>query len=400
MTAARIAAERAARESYGRLLAYLCARTRDIAAAEDALGDAFAAALQSWPQTGPPQSPDAWLLTTARRKLIDRARRARTASEAAPEIARALEAAAAEAERPMIDDERLSLMFACAHPAIDPDIRTALVLQTTLGLDAEIIARAFLVSPAAMAQRLVRAKRKIAVAGIPFEIPETAARGERVRDVLEAIYAAYAVASDAFSDEALYLARLVAALAPEESEAHGLVSLIAFIEARRPAHTDARYTPLDDLDSSLFDRSLIAEGRAALGRSVKAGGPGRYQIEAAIQQAHMARLCEGVDSMPAIVRLYDALLAIAPSTGARVARAAALIAAQRHNEAAEVLGEIDHRGVEDYGPYWATLAHALAGADKEKAALAFDRAIALAPDMPTARFLEERKRLLAANDTA
>src|SRR5262249_42947615 len=186
-------AEAVARRSYGKLVAFLAARTRDVTAAEDALSEAFAAALIDWPAGEIPTNPEAWLMTVARRRMIDAARRRRTGEDATPHLTlMAEEIEAAAARESDIPDERLALMFACAHPSIEPGIRAPLILQTTLGFDAATIASAFLVSPATMSQRLVRAKSKIRQAGVPFRVPERADLRERLDSVLEAIYAAFA----------------------------------------------------------------------------------------------------------------------------------------------------------------------------------------------------------------
>ncbi|HEY4132706.1 MAG TPA: DUF6596 domain-containing protein, partial [Gemmatimonadaceae bacterium] len=254
---ARTIADAVARRSYGKLIAYLAARTRDVAAAEDALSDAFAAALAAWPITGLPSNPEAWLLTAARRRLIDAQRRARTGDVVNAELQVINEGLHAVTELPEIPDQRLALMFACAHPAIDATIRAPLMLQVVLGFDAKSIASTFLTSPTAMGKRLVRAKEKIRQAGIPFRIPERAELPERLDTVLDAIYAAFAegwsdplgtdVARRDLTDEALFLARLVTELAPDEPEALGLLALMLHAEARRRARRDERgnYVPLD-----------------------------------------------------------------------------------------------------------------------------------------------------------
>src|SRR5262245_56769696 len=246
---ARRTADAVARRSYGKLVAFLAARTRDVAAAEDALAEAFASALVDWPTNGCPKNPEGWLLTVARRKLIDSVRRRQTGEAASTQLqilAEGLEDAAAQAERDMeLPDKRLALLFACAHPAIEVGIRAPLMLQVVLGLDGETIASAFLVSPAAMRKRLSRAKEKIQQAGIPFSVPERQDMPERLETVLAAIYAGFAEGwtdpsgTDAMrrdlTDEAIFLARLLVELMPQEAEALGLLSLMLYAEARRGA---------------------------------------------------------------------------------------------------------------------------------------------------------------------
>ena len=271
---ARAAAERAARQSYGKLVAFLAARGRDVAGAEDALADAFAAALAVWPVRGVPVNPEGWLVTAARRKLVDAARRRQTAGEATTLlalIAEEIEAVDSEA----IPDRRLALMFACAHPAIDEGVRAPLILQTILGLDAAQIGSAFLVSPAAMGQRLARAKAKIRLAGVPFRIPERDEAPERLEAVLEAIYAAFAHGWDeAFSDdprgrdlsgEAIWLGRLIVSLAPGEPEAQGLLGPDA-LRRRPPRRSARRLGPLCSAQRTgllLMGRRGDRRGRAA-----------------------------------------------------------------------------------------------------------------------------------------
>src|SRR5262245_45739240 len=295
-TDAHATAEHLARRSFGKLVAFLAARTGNVAAAEDALADAFAAALSDWPRNGAPDNPEAWLMTVAKRRLIDAARRRQTRAEAAGH----LELMAQELEdlQPAdIPDQRLALMFACAHPAIDATMRAPLILQTILGLDAATIASAFLVAPAAMSQRLVRAKTKIRQAGIPFRVPERGELAERLDAVLEAIYAAFAegwsdpagteVRRRNLADEGIWLGRLVASLIPEEPEALGLLALMLFADARRGARRDQRgdYVPLANQDTSLWSTALIEEAELLLRRASSKGVIGRYQLEAAIQSA-------------------------------------------------------------------------------------------------------------------
>jgi len=407
---ARETAEAVARRSYGKLIAFLSARTGDVAGAEDALSDAFAAALDDWPERGIPETPEAWLLTVARRKMIDAVRRRRTGEAAAPDLqlmAEELEAAAAS-EAP-IPDDRLRLMFACAHPAIDPGVRAPLILQTILGFDAATIASAFLISPSTMGQRLVRAKTRIKQAGIPFRVPERADLRERLDAVLEAIYAAF---SEGWSDpagteirrrnlaeEGIWLGGLVASLLPEEPEALGLLALMLHAEARRGARRDARgeYVPLADQDPSLWNAQLIAEAEALLLRASGMGAIGRYQLEAAVQSAHAARRLTGRTDWAAIVQIYDTLSAITDSPVVAINRAVAL--AETRGPAAglaalDALSE-DAR-LADYQPYWAARAELLARTDEVDAAdQAYERAIGLESDPAVRRFLQRRRAQLA-----
>ncbi len=403
MTDARAIADETARASYGRLLAWLAARTRDVAAAEDALADAFRAALENWPKTGTPASPEAWLLTTAKRKLIDEARRSQTRAGGAPTLALAAEEAeAALREEKEFPDERLKLLFICAHPAIDPSIRTPLMLQTVLGLDAERIASAFLVAPAAMAQRLVRAKRKIRDAGIPFETPPKDDLTGRLASVLEAIYAAYTAGWDSqeggetqgggLSKEAIFLARLIASMAPETAEAWGLLALTLHAEARRAARVENEgYVSLADQNTDLWDRQYIVEAETALARAWRAGGIGRFQIEAAIQSAHAAARLQGRDTSGDIIVLYQRLMELAPSIGAAVGYAGALAAGDRPDEGLRVLDEIDPKRVDRYQSYWAVRAHCCALLTmRDQAADAYRRAIGLSENPGMRAFLQKR----------
>lgn len=393
-------AERVARESYGRLVAFLSARTRDVAAAEDALADAFAAALRVWPAEGVPRNPPAWLLTVARRRHIDAFRQwqGRRADEENLGLM-AAEMDEADEIRDDIPDQRLALMFACAHPAIDPGARAPLILQTLLGLNATDIAAAFLVSPATMGQRLVRAKARIRDAGIPFRVPDGEELAGRLDAVLEAIYAAYSkawgeigeAASTALAGEAIWLARLVAHLLPNEPEAKGMLALVLYTEARRAARRGPgeSYIPLENQDPALWDDSLIEEAEAVLCEASANGPSGRYQIEAGIQSAHVVRRLTGVNNWQAVVALYDHLLALTHSPVVALNRAAALSELQGPAAGLAALDAIaDDRRLLDYQPYWATRGHLLALAGrKAQAREALTLAIGLSSDAAVRNYL-------------
>ncbi|HLH99126.1 MAG TPA: RNA polymerase sigma factor [Xanthobacteraceae bacterium] len=403
---ARVAAEAVARASYGKLIAFLAARTRDVAGAEDALSEAFAAALTSWPASGIPDCPEAWLMTVARRRMIDAGRQRRTQEDAAPHLQlmhEELEAAAQSASE--IPDQRLNLMFACAHPAIDPPIRAPMILQTVLGFDAATIASAFLVSPATMSQRLVRAKNKIRQAGIPFRVPERDDLHERLAAVLGAIYAAFAegwsdpagtdVRRRNLATEAIWLGRLVVSLMPEEPEALGLLSLMLHAEARRGArrNADGEYVPLTEQDPRAWNTAMIEEAEACLFRASQSGATGRYQLEAAVQSAHVVRRLTGKSDWAAIERLYDALSALIDSPVVAINRAIAISETRGAAAGLEALDAIsDDQRLVDYQPYWAARAGLLAEAGKTDAAAdAYERAIGLESDPAVRAFLQRRR---------
>jgi len=383
------AVEHAARDAYGRLVAWLGARARDIAGAEDALSDAFAAALATWPRTGVPARPDAWLLTAARRRMIDAARRRRTRDAAIPTLLLAI----GEDDDSDFPDERLKLLFVCAHPAIDPAARTPLMLQAVLGLTAADIAAAFLTSPAAMGQRLVRAKEKIRAAGIGFRIPDPADLPDRLDAVLDAIYAAYGTgwedaAANALADEAIWLARLLASLLPTEPETIGLLALLLFCESRRPARRTAagRFVPLSEQNTALWSAPLRAEAQSLLAHAATFARHGRFQLEAAIQSVHAARADSGQTDWNTIALLYEGLLAIAPTTGVAVGRAAALAEARDPAFALHELDALDPAAVATYQPYWALRANLLRRLGQD-ATPALTRALALTTDPALAAYL-------------
>jgi RNA polymerase sigma-70 factor (ECF subfamily) len=409
--ASRATAEAVARRSYGKLVAYLAQRTRDVAAAEDALSDAFAAALADWPAHGTPRHPEAWLLTVARRKAVDAARRRRTSDAAAAEIRlMAEEIDGNQASAPEIPDERLSLMFACAHPAIDAGIRAPLILQTVLGFDAATIASAFLVAPATMGQRRVRAKQKIALAGIPFRLPARSDLPERLEGVLEAIYATF---TEGWSDpagtearrrnlaeEAIWLGRLVASLLPEEPEALGLLALMLYADARRAARRDVQgdYVPLAQQDPALWDGNLIAEAEALLRTAGAKESLGRYQLEAAIQSAHVVRRLTGRADWQAIEMLYDALASLTGSPVVAVNRAVAIAETRGPAPGLAALDLLkDDPQLTAYQPYWAARAGLLARSGaRQEADRAYELAIGLESDPAVRCFLERARERLGA----
>ncbi|HEY7180455.1 MAG TPA: DUF6596 domain-containing protein [Blastocatellia bacterium] len=402
-------AETVARRSYGKLVAFLAARARDVAAAEDALSEAFVSALEDWPRNGCPSNPEAWLLTVARRKMIDFARRRRHGEVAAERLQSLAEEmdAATDSEIP---DRRLALMFACAHPAIEAGIRAPLMLQVVVGLDAKMIASAFLMSPAAMGKRLVRAKNKIREAGIPFGIPEREGIHGRLEAVLDAIYAAFAegwtdpagtdVVRRGLTDESFFLSRLVAELLPEEPEALGLLSLMLHAEARRHARRngDGEYVPFADQNTKLWDWRMIVEAEALLRRAGAFGSVGRYQLEAALQSAHVYRRCAGQPNWEAVAQLYDALTALTGSPVVAVNRALALAESQGAGAALQALQEVaaDAR-LTEYQPYWAARAELLARTGSHaEARHAYEMAIGLERDPAVRRFLQRRQSALPA----
>ncbi len=394
------AVELAARNSYGRLVALLAARSRDVAAAEDALSDAFLRALTKWPEDGVPANPDAWLIATAQRRLIDAARHGAVQSRAEPELAYAATMLEASAERAPLPDRRLELLFACAHPAIDPLVRTPLMLQSVLGMDAEQIAGAFLSAPVAMAQRLVRAKRKIRDAGVPFSVPDRSELPARLDAVLEAVYAAFGTGWDApdgsdaaradLSDEAIFLVRLIVDLVPDSAEGRGLLALMLYCHARRAARRapDGAYVPLSQQQPEAWDRRMIGEAEFQLDAAARVGQPGRFQLEAAIQSAHLGAAYGRAAAADSIVSLYDQLLHYAPTVGVSVNRAAAIATAHGAAAGLEAADAIPANATLSYQPWWALRAHLLRALDRlDDARDAAERAAGLTQDPAVRAFL-------------
>lgn len=408
---ARAAADHAARVSYGRLLALLAAPNGDLATAEDALAAAFEQALRTWPESGVPGNPEGWLLTVARNRLRDlwksAAHRTSTELDAAADLG-----VIDDLDPAALTERRLELMFVCAHPAIDPAVRSPLMLQTVLGFEAAQIAAAFAVPPATMAQRLVRAKRRIKETRIPFVVPDRRALAERLPAVLEAVYGCYAIAwsaaeagrltaPESLAGEAHYLAITLAELLGTEPEAWGLAALIALSLARRPT-AGAAYVSLEEQDPATWDATMITEGESYL-RRADGGRLGRFQIEAAIQAVHCARAVTGQTDWAALRTLYTALATIAPSHGARIALAAVTGRLDGPAAGLERLAELimEDARIEGLQPFHATRADLLARAGATADAVAaFDRAIELTPDPAVRSYLAGRRDLVGSTREA
>ncbi len=396
--------ERVARESYGRLVAYLSSNTRDVASAEDALSNALVAALTTWPRDGVPQNPEAWLLTAARHSFIDHVRHRHVAEASEPTLLLLRKQSQEMTLSPEFPDERLKLLFVCAHPAIDPAMHTPLMLQTVLGMDAVRIAHAFLISPTTMGQRLVRAKTKIRDSGIQFEVPLQRELPQRLEAVLEAIYAAFGIGWDDMAgvdqrgrdlaEEAVWLGRVLLQLMPGEAEVRGLLALMLHCEARRSARRGpaGRYVPLLEQDSQQWSLPLIKEAESHLAEASSRGRAGRFQLEAAIQSVHAERARSGRTEWTAIVLFYEQLIRISPTLGTRTGFAAAVGEANGPEAGLAVLDGIDPDDVSAYQPYWAVRAHLLQRLGKTSEAVdAFDRAIGLAEDPAVRQFLLQRR---------
>jgi len=395
--------ERVARESYGRLVAYLSVHTHDLASAEDALSNALVSALTHWPKDGVPQNPEAWLMKAARRSFIDVVRHHNVMQSSVPTL-KFLKEDSVKTFVAEFPDERLKLLFVCAHPAIDPAMHTPLMLQSVLGLDAARIGQAFLIAPKTMGQRLFRAKTKIRSGGIPFEIPQEPDLPERLDAVLEGIYAAFGIGWDDMAgtdqrgrdlaEEAIWLARVLLQLMPGEAEVQGLLALMLHCEARRPARrgADGRYIPLSEQDPKQWSFPLIEEAEHHLTKAFKRARSGRFQLEAAIQSVHAERARSGRTDWMAILLFYEQLLRVSPALGTQIGYAAAVAEANGPETGLAVLDAMDLEAVSHYQPYWAVRAHLLQRiGHAREAADAYDRAIGLAEDRAVKEFLLQRR---------
>jgi RNA polymerase sigma-70 factor (ECF subfamily) len=391
-------------EARVRVVAVLAARFRDLDLAEDAFGEACLAAVQAWPAAGSPADASAWLYRVAHRAALDALRRRQVRAKAPadpPEPPATPEEVMLDADDP-IPDERLRLFFVCCHPAIAAEARAALTLKAVCGLSTERLARAFLIGEPAMLQRITRAKRKIRDAGVPYETPRREQWAERLDAVLATLEIAFGQAyEDAAGSgdaaglalEVLRLSAILVELLPQEPEVLGLAALVRLAEARRPARLgpDEVMIPLSEQDTALWDRALIVEGAALLGRAGRLGRTGAYQLMAAIHLAHVRRIETGRIAWADIVGLYDALLIVRPSVVVAVNRAAALAEAEGPEMALLALEALDEPRLAGWRPFLVARASCLAKAGrKAEAAEAYCAALALGPAKAERLFLQRR----------
>jgi RNA polymerase sigma-70 factor, ECF subfamily len=392
--------EQVFRSDYGRVVATLTRLLGDIGLAEEAVQDAFAVALDTWPRTGVPPSPTGWIVTTARNRAIDRIRREATRDQRHAQAALLLARDEPEEDHAVRDD-RLRLVFTCCHPALAPAAQVALTLRLVGGLTTAEIARAFLVPETTMAQRIVRAKAKIRDAHIPYRVPDEHELPDRLRPVLSVVYLVYnegyvATSGDSLdrvdlAREAVRLGRLVVELMPDEPEARGLLALMLLGESRRPARTgvDGSLVRLPDQDRTRWDSSLVAEGQALVRECLRRNAPGPYQVQAAIAAVHSAAPTAADTDWAQVLALYDQLLALAPSPVVRLNRAVALAEVAGPTAA---LDAVDPLGLEGYYLFHAVRADLLARVGRAgEARTAYDAAIALT-DNGAERALLARRR--------
>lgn len=404
--------DQAAREAGGRIIAALAAGFRDLDLAEDSFAEACARAAATWPRDGVPRQPAAWLYAAARRCALDALRRRAVRSRLAPDAPEpepTVEDALASDDR-LIPDERLRLIFVCCHPAVAPESRAALTLRLVCGLSVQEIARAFLVGEAAMFQRLTRAKKKIAQAGVAFEVPGPEAWPERFSAVLSTLEVAYAKAHEdaagagahaGYAREILDLTAALAELAPGEAECLALAALVRYAEARRPARLDetGAMTPLSQQDPALWRRPMIDEAEAYLRRAADLDRPGPRQLQAAIHAvwSHRTSLAEP-PRWGAVLALYDALLAWRDDAVVRLNRAVALAEVAGPPAAMAELDALDAARLDAFGPFHAVRADLLARLSRPaEARAAYDRALALDP-APAERLWLERRRTMLGQD--